>query len=56
MQQDNSNKYKFNELVEKSVDFTNMIPFLRTNVDKRLEAMKRKVNRSQSGEREQSGD
>lgn len=31
---DNSpNKYKVDKLVEKSIDFTNMIPFLRTTDD-----------------------
>mmetsp|Transcript_37418 Transcript_37418/g.36004 ORF Transcript_37418/g.36004 Transcript_37418/m.36004 type:complete len:97 (-) Transcript_37418:153-443(-) len=41
---ENENKYKVPDVVEKTVDFTNMIPFLRSNEDIKV---KRK-NKSQS--------
>lgn len=36
LQNDNSNKYRVDKRIEKSVDFTNMIPFLRSNDDYKI--------------------
>lgn len=35
LEADNSNKYKVDKRLEKSIDFTNMIPLLRTHQDQR---------------------
>ena len=41
---DTSNKYKVDEKLEKTVEFTNMIPFLRSNADEALKKRKRSSN------------
>jgi hypothetical protein len=47
--EDSDNKYKVDHRLEKSVEFTNMIPFLRSDADKKIMQIKKKNKRSTSG-------